>query len=486
MKYIWLAVFFSGLLFALLFSRQYGFLQPQPSVPTDLPPPAAAHVAGRNSWKNIFQNGTKIGVSHATLAKVENGFVLRETLSLRLNTMGMIQNVSLDTSAKLQPDFSLSSFDFEINSGRFRFTATGTVAGDALTIMTRSAGATRKDHIPLDRKIYLSAGIIDALSAAAPAQARSISVAVFDPATLTQQQVVVNRLGEEKIQIMGMARKTSKISLTYKGITQYAWVAESGEILKEQGLLGITLEKTSREDALYGLAVQPGQDLTRVASVAANIRIETPETLDALQVKISGMPLDGLNVAGGRQHLAGDTLRVTKESLLSLPDRLSADVVRERYADMLTPSIFIQSDHPRIRELAASITRTGRTLLEQVNLLLAWIDRNIEKKPVLSLPDALSTLENRMGDCNEHAMLFAALARALAIPCKVEAGLVYLDGRFYYHAWNAVYLGRWITVDALFSQFPADVTHLRFSSGAHQIDPSIMAIMGKIELEVLQ
>ena len=72
---------------------------------------------------------------------------------------------------------------------------------------------------------------------------------------------------------------------------------------------------------------------------------------------------------------------------------------------------------------------------------MAWIEKNIKKRPVLSLPDALSTLENRMGDCNEHAVLFAAMARAVYIPAKIEAGVVYLNGRFYYHAWNLVNLG---------------------------------------------
>ena len=86
---------------------------------------------------------------------------------------------------------------------------------------------------------------------------------------------------------------------------------------------------------------------------------------------------------------------------------------------------------------------------------MSWIQENIEKRPVLSLPDALSTLKNRVGDCNEHAMLFSALTRALGIPSKIETGLVYLNGRFYYHAWNAVYLDRWITADSLFGQLPA-------------------------------
>jgi len=90
-----------------------------------------------------------------------------------------------------------------------------------------------------------------------------------------------------------------------------------------------------------------------------------------------------------------------------------------------------------------------------------------------------------MGDCNEHAVLFAALARAAGVPARIEAGLVYLKGRFYYHAWNAVFLERWITVDALMDQFPADATHIRFASGGPEKQLDLMGVIGNINLEIL-
>jgi transglutaminase-like putative cysteine protease len=90
-----------------------------------------------------------------------------------------------------------------------------------------------------------------------------------------------------------------------------------------------------------------------------------------------------------------------------------------------------------------------------------------------------------MGDCNEHAMLLAAMARAAKIPARVEAGLVYLKGRFYYHAWNLVYLGRWVSVDALFGQLPADVTHVRLVTGSQQQQLDLIGLIGKIKIDVV-
>jgi transglutaminase-like putative cysteine protease len=151
----------------------------------------------------------------------------------------------------------------------------------------------------------------------------------------------------------------------------------------------------------------------------------------------------------------------------------------------LNPSPFIQSDHPKIRQKAREITSKEDSGFERIQKLITWIYKNIEKRPVFSVPDALATLENRIGDCNEHAVLMAALTRASGIPSKVEAGLVYLKGRFYYHAWNSIYLGEWITVDSLFGQIPADATHIRLVSGNQKQQLDLMGVIGKIRLRII-
>ncbi|MBW2597801.1 MAG: transglutaminase domain-containing protein, partial [Deltaproteobacteria bacterium] len=152
----------------------------------------------------------------------------------------------------------------------------------------------------------------------------------------------------------------------------------------------------------------------------------------------------------------------------------------------LEPTPFIESNHPKIRNLVKKIVEADETPLNKTIKLLDWMNKNIEKRPVISLPDALAVIENRAGDCNEHAVLLAALARAAGIPAKLEAGLVYLNGRFYYHAWNLLYIGKWITVDSLFGQIPADVTHIRFSSGELRQQLDLITIIGKIKLKIIK
>jgi len=185
------------------------------------------------------------------------------------------------------------------------------------------------------------------------------------------------------------------------------------------------------------------------------------------------------DLSGGRQSLSENMLTV----ILELP-YAGNDGPEPESSRFLAPSVFVQSDHPDIVNLANTIVAGSESDIEKVLKIKEWIYTEIEKRPVLSVPNALETLENRMGDCNEHSVLFAALTRAVGVPAGIESGLVYLQGRFYYHAWNSVFIGRWITVDALMNQFPADVTHIRFARGGPDSQIDLIGAIGNINLEI--
>ena len=96
-------------------------------------------------------------------------------------------------------------------------------------------------------------------------------------------------------------------------------------------------------------------------------------------------------------------------------------------------------------------------------------------------------LDNRVGDCNEHAVLFVALARAVDLPSRVATGLAYTGGQFYYHSWPEVWVGKWLAVDPTFGQFPADPMHVRLLTGGLETQYEILKILGRgATIEVLE
>ncbi len=451
-------------------------------LPTGIAPES---VNERDSWMNIYQKDGKIGYAHRRLSRTQNGFATEEVVFMRINTMGMVQNIHVETRGQLLEDFSLQAVQFRIRSGRFSFSAHGKVEKGVLDITTESAGSKSNYKINLPKKPYLAAGLLDALHAADLKPGDFLSFDIFDPVTMGAQPVKVSIIGTEDVHVMGSVHSATKIMLNFKGANQFAWLNSKGDVLQEKGLLGMRLEKTTRRQAVSGIGTGPIGDLTDISSVASNVVFDQPASLEQMTITINGIDLEQVHLNGGRQLLRDNQVTIVKEDLNQLAADLEVARMELLEQIFLQPSPFIQSDHKRIRALVDSVlgNNTGEPL-QRARRLLEWVYNNIEKRPVLSLPDALSTLENKEGDCNEHAVLLAAMARAAGIPARVETGLVYLKGRFYYHAWNLLYLGRWVTADAVYNQLPADVTHIRFTSGSRQ-QSDLMGVLGRVQIEVV-
>jgi transglutaminase-like putative cysteine protease len=87
-------------------------------------------------------------------------------------------------------------------------------------------------------------------------------------------------------------------------------------------------------------------------------------------------------------------------------------------------------------------------------------------------------------------VLFVAMARSLGIPARINVGVAYVHGAFYYHAWPEVYIdegkgrGLWLPVDPTFNQFPADATHVRFARGGLDKQAAIVPMIGRVKMAV--
>ena len=200
-------------------------------------------------------------------------------------------------------------------------------------------------------------------------------------------------------------------------------------------------------------------------------------------MRLSGVGLRGFDLNGGRQVFRGDTLFVRRENRTTLlqptyqlPNGPTHDT---------KPELLIESDAPEVVALARRIAGFEPRPAIAAIRLNAWVHDSLKKRVTFGVPSALQVLHTRSGDCNEHTQLFVALARALHLPARVAAGLVYVDRKFYYHAWPEVYLNDWVAVDPTFGQFPADASHLRFITGGLNRQTELLRLMGNLKIDVL-
>ncbi len=483
--YWWLAVVFT-VFWGGIFAVRYHFPGLVSSNVADLDPNRVSALAGKDSWMNIYLNNQKIGYSHGAITPKHNGFELSEKVFMRMNIMGFSQDVSMETRAQLKSDLSLETFDFHFNSGMFELSAAGRVTDDLRLNLHADFGAGPQPmQVSLKQPIYLTSALWHAVFLQSNgAVGDQLVFDIFDPSTMSQEKAVVHVSGKEDIHHQGVLRPTTKLTLNYKGATAIAWVDESGDILREEGILGMALEKTTQADAFANLPVHPQADITRLASIEADQIIENPRQTVFLKIRLTGIDAARFGLHQGRQTLHGDVLEIVQEKIT--PRRfLNLGILPKEARNFLKSEPFIESDHPKIIQTLKAIVSAEDRPDTKAKKIIQWIQDNIRQKPVLSIPDALATLENKVGDCNEHAVLVAALARAAGIPAKIEAGLVYLDGRFYYHAWNLLYVGQWVTADAVFGQMPADATHIRFVSGSPKDQLDLMPVMDKVGISIL-
>ncbi len=466
-------------IFIFLFTVRLGLFQKGGENESIHPVSDLQSIGGREIWMDIYQGEQKIGYVHRQFLKTAEGYRILESVFMRINTLGMVQDIRYRTVGDLDHHLALSTFDFELQSSLFHFKARGGIKDNRLTFYSGPTGSEQRIDLPIENKVYLPLGILESMNQESLKPGDSRSFHVFDPMSMAQRPVKVTFLSEEDISVMGRQERAKKVSVDFMGVPQFAWVGKEGTVLKEEGSLGIRLEQTTREEALRKVLISSSADLAEIVSIPANKSFTDVDRLSELRLRLEGIEEKRLFLNGDRQLFKDGVLTVRKESV---PGEGKISREEKRYLES-TP--FIQSDHYEVQTKAKEIVSEGDSNFLKAKKLVSWVHQNIQKRPVLSVPNALETLRNRVGDCNEHAVLVAALARASGIPAQVEAGLVYQNGRFYYHAWNVLHLGRWITADAVMGQFPADVTHLRFVRGTEQqID--LMGIIGRVRIEILE
>jgi transglutaminase-like putative cysteine protease len=153
-------------------------------------------------------------------------------------------------------------------------------------------------------------------------------------------------------------------------------------------------------------------------------------------------------------------------------------------AQWLRAEPLIQVNDPRIGAQLRQIVGRERNAAKVAARILNWVAA-LPHARTAGVPNAARTLQSRSGDCNELTVLYVALARAAGLPARPVSGLLWRRGNFYYHAWAEVYLGRWVAVDPLLAQFPADAGRVRMLEGALARAVDLTRAIGNLSLETL-
>ena len=138
----------------------------------------------------------------------------------------------------------------------------------------------------------------------------------------------------------------------------------------------------------------------------------------------------------------------------------------------LQPSPDVESDNEAIVTAARQAIGDADNAAEAVQRLQQFVHHYITTKDLsVGYATAAEVFASRQGDCTEHAVLLAAMCRAVGIPAELVDGLAYVQefaghhNVFGAHAWVRCYIGdRWVHADAVWPNGP-DAARIMLSHG---------------------
>lgn len=460
----------------------------------------------------VRMDSVAIGYASARFDTVPDGYVFEDQTILDVPTMGNVERATTRTRVELDNQLSLRAFEFALQSAIGEFRVNGELGADSvLDLRVGAGGEEEQSRLDVTGDVMLDAAVPLRIAASGGLEVgNAFSITVFDPSAMAERRIDMTVAAADTFIVADSARYDAptqtfvttvydtvpvwRLDQAFGGVTVVTWVDEDGQMVRAESPLGFTIERTvfelartefdeARADAQR--AVGYGSVIESTA-IASNVAVDDVALTPRLAVRLRNVELSGFDLEGGRQTLHGDTLVITRETDVRDASYALPYSAEGAPAAQLASTPLIQADDPRIVALARDITGGTRDPAEAARLLNDWVFRTLSKEITLSVPSAVQVLEGGRGDCNEHTVLYVALARALGLPARTAAGLVHIDGRFYYHAWPEVWLGDgWAAVDPTLGQYPADASHIRFIVGGLARQVELVRLIGRLQLEVV-
>jgi transglutaminase-like putative cysteine protease len=272
--------------------------------------------------------------------------------------------------------------------------------------------------------------------------------------------------------------------------------------LEIPGLGQLTLYRTTRAVAEQeGVAPALMPDLGLNNLITLNRTISNVHEAKAVTYRITVRDED--DAASTFAADARQTIKKVKPDTFELTVRAvrspgAVENPRESGKEYVGSNYFLDADDPKVKAIAKEAVGKETEALRQAQRIEKWVHEHMEGSNAVGFACASQIATDRKGDCRQHAMLTAALCRALDIPSRTALGLVYVpDGAakavLGFHMWTEVWVkGQWVGIDATLGEGRVGPGHLKISdhswADTQTLAPllPVTRVMGRLKVEVLK
>lgn len=442
-------------------------------------------------WTGIVFNGEKIGFSRLSIrpAAGEPGYYeIDSEASFLLRFLAVEKKVQLKARDTVSEDLTLVRFTYTYFIDDSEMKVSGRKDGSELVATIVTGGKPVEQRLAVEGTIYPSSVIalypvIHGLMPGREYAFRVYSGELQAVAEVTQRVVAY----QASRVFHGDA---FKVETRMHGQRVLTWIDGSGRPVFELASSGVMISALEEEEKAKRYvtlaALNKKENLIEFSIVRPDEPIANPRAVSAMKVALADistlLPSDTAQRCTREKENTVCEITRSGSGAPDVPDTAQRD---PRY---LSPSITVQSRDPAIRRTAREIVTGAGSPKERITRIVQWMDANVEKAPV-DVFSALDVLEKRKAECQGHAYLFTAFARASGIPTRIVNGLAYSEqfNGFLYHSWaESLVDGRWVAVDPTFGQLAADATHIKVVEGETLAEfLPLMEVVGKVKIRVL-
>jgi hypothetical protein len=394
----------------------------------------------------------------------------------------------------------------------------GHVAGGQLIVQTTTAGKTTVDSIPWSVGTLGFSATEQSLAAAPLLPGGRRSLRALMPAT---NEVVTIDLAADKYESTSLVDHTedllridSTITLPIQGGNDHPpimhsqiWSNRDGQVLKTA--LNALHQETYRTTKAAALA-DPGArrlDLVIDNTVPVTQSLANPHNTRRIKYRVqlaSDDPAKAFSSGGTQEvtslnpHTAEITVRHIDLSASATASTANGNGLPLRLptSEDRAPNNLIQSDDEQVLALAKAAAPNETDPAKLAVALEKYVNQIVTLKNFSQAFDTAAEVARRPeGDCTEHAVLLAALARARGIPARVAIGLVYQPATqcFVYHMWNELWItNHWIPMDATLGHGGIGAAHLKLTDSnlagaqAYSCFLPVAQVIGQLKIEILE
>ncbi|MCE0522491.1 MAG: transglutaminase-like domain-containing protein [Methylacidiphilales bacterium] len=416
-------------------------------------------------------------------------------------------------------DGGVLSFD-EISDSGSAIESRGVRRGDRMVVSSR--GQTQSFYLPR-------------LSALGPEAVRRLSLAVplkpgqpysFDTFSTDYPQADVveegHVVGQETHDVRGVQRQLWKLTSAASympGLLSTVWVDDQGNDVESLTVIpGLGQMHEYVTDRAECMKQPEGAEIFAATLIHPQRAIPSPHDLRRAVYRL--VPLDPsrkLNLWNQGEQRVLSSEAGSCEVEVTAPDFTAADATwllphadtpeLHRY---LQASAYLEVNTPEIQALARQAVGKERNPVLAAHRIERFVRDYISRKDLdIGFASAEETAKSREGDCTEHAVLCAALGRAVGLPTRCVVGLGYIPpgdreptiadtvdsntGIFGFHMWAEAWIGpdQWVPMDAALDGF--DVGHIAITKSAlEEVDPMIdlnapiFQLMQSLKIEVVK